>query len=141
MAPGVPRLRKAVTEDNQGPHTLLSHMHTNPVRFDDAVLHLGHRGLHLAVIAATALGDRSRCLESGSRAPWKLGRKPEVFRLHRLLQRVGVDRQLAQALAGCRKDRVGDGGGNGRGPGLAHPARRLEALDDVDLDGRRLIHA
>src|SRR6516164_11037356 len=25
--------------------------------------------------------------------------------------------------------------------GLAHPARRLGALDDVDVDGRRLVHA
>src|SRR6266851_10386623 len=52
-----------------------------------------------------------------------------------------IDRQLSQTLAGCRKDRVGDGGNDGRGPGLAHPARRLEILDDVDLDRRRLIHA
>src|ERR1700704_1861810 len=60
---------------------------------------------------------------------------------HRLLQRGDVDRQLSQALAGCRKDRVGHCGNDGRSPGLAHSARRLEAPDDVDLDGRSLIHA
>jgi hypothetical protein len=30
---------------------------------------------------------------------------------------------------------------DGRGPRLAHPAQRLETLHDVDLGGRRLIHA
>src|SRR6266567_9615201 len=65
----------------------------------------------------------------------------KAFRSHRLLQRSGVDRQLSQALAGCGKDRVGHGGTDGRSPGLAHSARRLEILDDVDLEGRRLIHA
>src|SRR6266446_5022262 len=52
-----------------------------------------------------------------------------------------IDRQLSQALAGCRKDRVGLRGNDGRSPGLTHPARRLDTLDDVHLDGRRLIHA
>src|SRR5712691_6248613 len=52
-----------------------------------------------------------------------------------------IDRQLSQTLAGCRKDRVGHCGNDGRGPGLSHPARWLETLDDVDLDRRRLIHA
>src|SRR6266478_8914236 len=64
-----------------------------------------------------------------------------AFRSHRLLQRGGVDRQLSQALAGGCKDRVGDGGNDGRSPGLAHSAWRLGALDDVDLDSRNLIHA
>src|SRR6266851_3631425 len=69
-------------------------------------------------------------------APERATCSPEqvAFRSHRLLQRGGVDRQLSQALAGRRKDRVGDGGSDGRGPGLAHPARRLGTLDDVDLD-------
>src|SRR5262249_53950250 len=57
------------------------------------------------------------------------------------LQLGGVDRQFAYALASRGKDRVGDRGHNGRCPGLAHPARRLEILHDVDLDGRCLIHA
>ena len=57
-----------------------------------------------------------------------------VFGSHRLPQRGGVDRQLSQALAGCRKDCVGHSGDDGRGPGLAHSARRLGTLDNVDLD-------
>src|SRR6202035_3382366 len=56
-----------------------------------------------------------------------------MFRSRRLLQRAGVDRQLSQALAGCRKDR--------RGAGFAHAARRLATLNYVDLDGRRLVDA
>src|SRR3981189_693752 len=58
-----------------------------------------------------------------------------------LLQSRGVDRQLSQGLASCRKDRVGYCRSDGRSPGLTHSARRLETLDDVDLDGRRLIDA
>ena len=64
-----------------------------------------------------------------------------VLGSHRLPRRGGVDRQLAQALAGCRKDCVGHSGDDGRGPGLAHSARRLGTLDNVDLDGRRLVYA
>src|SRR6266851_309215 len=52
-----------------------------------------------------------------------------------------IDRQLSQTLAGCRKDRVGHCRNDGRSPGLTHAARRLETLDDVDLDDRRLVHA
>src|SRR5438067_370061 len=48
--------------------------------------------------------------------------------------------QGSQALAGGRKDRVGDRGDDRRGPGLAHPSRRLAAVHDVNLDGRRLVH-
>src|SRR6266436_51367 len=64
-----------------------------------------------------------------------------IFRSRPLLQRRGVDRQLSQALASCRKDRVCHCRSDGRSPGLTHSARRLETLDDVDLDGRRLIDA
>src|SRR5438477_10985715 len=64
-----------------------------------------------------------------------------VFRSHRLLQDGGVDRKLSQALASCSKDRVGHCWHDGGSPGLAHSARRLRTLDDVNLDGRRLIHA
>src|SRR6267378_3985450 len=64
-----------------------------------------------------------------------------MFRSRPLLQRRGVDRQLSQALASCRKDRVCHCRSDGRSPGLTHSARRLETLDDVDLDGRRLIDA
>jgi hypothetical protein len=48
---------------------------------------------------------------------------------------------LRKALAGCREDRVGDRGNDGRRSGFAHSARRLGALDDVDLDGGRLVDA
>ena len=64
-----------------------------------------------------------------------------LLRSGRLLQCGGVERQLAQALAGCREDRVGDRGNDDRRSGFAHPARRLGALDDVDLDGGRLVDA
>ena len=64
-----------------------------------------------------------------------------VFRSRRLLQSCSVDRQLSQALPGCREDRVGDGGNDGRRPRLAHPARRFRALHDMDLDRRCLIDA
>src|SRR3984893_19003219 len=64
-----------------------------------------------------------------------------VSRSHRLLQRGVVDGQLSQALSGCSKDCVGHGGNDGRSPALAHPARRLRALYDMDFDGRRLIDA
>src|SRR6267378_7637949 len=62
-----------------------------------------------------------------------------MFRSRPLLQRSGVDRQLSQALASCRKDRVGYCRADQRSPGLAHSAWWLRTLDDVDLDGRRLI--
>src|SRR5258705_12358106 len=64
-----------------------------------------------------------------------------VSRSHRQLQDGGIDRQLSQALASCGKDRVCDCGNDGRRPSLAHSARRLRTLDDVNLDGRRLVHA
>src|SRR3984893_10299169 len=52
-----------------------------------------------------------------------------------------VDCQFAEAFAGSRKYCVDHCGHDGRSPGLTHSARRLEILDDVDLDGRRLVHA
>src|SRR5262249_56332733 len=58
-----------------------------------------------------------------------------------LLQEGAGDWDLAQALAGCGKDRVGDGGHDRRGPGFAHAARRLDVLNDVDVDRRGLVHA
>jgi hypothetical protein len=44
-----------VTKDNQGARALLGNMHTNAVCFDDAVPHLGRRGLTLAVDALLKL--------------------------------------------------------------------------------------
>src|SRR3974390_1756656 len=52
----------------------------------------------------------------------------------------GIDWQLPHSLAGCSKDSIGDRGNDRRSPGLAHPARRLGTLDDMDLDRWRLIH-
>ena len=54
-----------------------------------------------------------------------IGRKPELFCSHPLLQRSGVDRQLSQALAGCRKDRVGDCREDGIQSALAYAKRNL----------------
>jgi hypothetical protein len=48
---------------------------------------------------------------------------------------------ILQALTGCGKDRVRDGGNDRRCPRLAHATRRFRAVDDVDLNGRCLIHA
>jgi hypothetical protein len=52
-----------------------------------------------------------------------------------------INGQLAQALAGGGEDRVRDCRNNGGSPRLAHPARELRVFDDVDLNGRRLVHA
>ncbi len=73
-----------------------------------------------------------RCLRQG----WTF-----AFCSHRLLQHAAVDGHLSQALAGCGKDRVGHCGNDDRSPGFAHSTRRLGTLDNVDLDGRRLVHA
>src|ERR1700722_9918541 len=59
----------------------------------------------------------------------------------RLPQRRRVDGHLSQPLSGCREDRVGDSGDDRRGPWFAHSTWRLRILDDVNLDGRRLVHA
>jgi hypothetical protein len=48
---------------------------------------------------------------------------------------------LRKRLPVATKITVDHCGDDWRGPGLAHSARRLETLDDVDLDGRRLVHA
>src|SRR5262249_48017507 len=45
MAPRVPGLRKAVTENDQRSSALLGQMHMDAVRFNDTVLHLIHRCL------------------------------------------------------------------------------------------------
>src|SRR4051794_11125974 len=64
-----------------------------------------------------------------------------MFSSRPLLPRRRVDRQLSPAVARCRKKRLCPRRSDGRSPGLTHSARRLETLDDVDLDGRRLIDA
>src|SRR2546428_2647529 len=48
--------------------------------------------------------------------------------------------KLANAFARRRKDRIGHCGSDRRGSGLAHPSRRLDAVHDVNLDCRRLVH-
>src|SRR5262249_38764183 len=55
----------------------------------------------------------------------------------RYSQRSRVDRHLAQALAGCGEDRVGDCGDNGRSSSFAHTAGWLGAFDDVHFNRRR----
>ena len=45
MAPGIPALRKAVTEDDERTHALLSDVHANTIRLDNAMLHLAHHDL------------------------------------------------------------------------------------------------
>src|SRR5262245_3799146 len=52
-----------------------------------------------------------------------------------------IDGKLPQALACCGKDRVGHCRGNSRSPGFADSARWVLTLDNVNLDGRRLIDA
>src|SRR5262249_26801297 len=58
-----------------------------------------------------------------------------------LLQHGGVDGHLSQPFAGRCKDRIGHCRNDGRSPALAHSARRLGALNDMNLDRRRLIDA
>src|SRR5205085_3725095 len=57
------------------------------------------------------------------------------------LQVRGIDRQLADALAGGGEDGTGDRGREGRQARLADTARRFRALHDVHLDLRHLIDA
>src|SRR6516225_4667783 len=55
--------------------------------------------------------------------------------------RGALDRQAAQGHAGCRVDRVAQGGRTSGGACLADSARMLTALDHVDVDRRRLVDA
>src|SRR5712672_1578457 len=59
----------------------------------------------------------------------------------RLPQRCGIDGHLPQPLASGRKNRIDDCRNDGRSPALAHSARWLRALNDMDLDRGYLIHA
>lgn len=45
MAPGIPRLREAVAEDDRRPGSLLGDIDADAVRFDDACNRLRHIGL------------------------------------------------------------------------------------------------
>jgi hypothetical protein len=45
MAPGIPALREAVTENDERAYTLLGYVHANTIRLDNAVLHLAHHDL------------------------------------------------------------------------------------------------
>src|SRR5207247_10881058 len=53
MAPRVPRLRKAMTHDDERALTGLRDVHPDPVRLDDAMANLGHS---ISPIAATGTG-------------------------------------------------------------------------------------
>jgi hypothetical protein len=46
VAPGIPALWKAMTEDNERAHALLSDMHAYAIRLNNAVLNLAHSDLH-----------------------------------------------------------------------------------------------
>src|SRR4030095_583866 len=48
--------------------------------------------------------------------------------------------ELAKSLASRRVDRIGHCWRDRGGPCFAHPARRLAAVDDVNLDCGRLVH-
>src|SRR2546423_15278203 len=63
------------------------------------------------------------------------------FRSRWLLQGCGIDGHLSQPLAGRGKDCISDCRNDGRSPGLTHPAWRLGALNDVNLDRGCLIDA
>src|SRR5580704_14940875 len=52
-----------------------------------------------------------------------------------------INRQLAQAFARGGEDRIRDRGSDGGRSRFAHPTGGFGILDDVHLDGRRLIHA
>src|SRR5260370_16754088 len=58
-----------------------------------------------------------------------------------MFHKAGIDLHLGQAPARGGKDGVGDRGNEGLWPGLTHPAGRLRTLDDVYLDGRRIVDA
>ena len=45
VAPGIPALREAVTEDDKRTHTLLSDVHAHTIRLDNAMLYLAHHDL------------------------------------------------------------------------------------------------
>jgi hypothetical protein len=45
VAPGIPALREAVTENDKRTHPLLSDVHANTIRLDHAMLHLAHHDL------------------------------------------------------------------------------------------------
>src|SRR5262249_16666706 len=60
---------------------------------------------------------------------------------HGQFQRGGVDGHLTQTLAGRSKDCIGHCRNDGGRTALAHPGRRFEILYNMDLDGRRLVHA
>src|SRR5215831_14907965 len=45
VAPGIPALREAVTEDDERTHTLLSDVHAHTIRLDNAMLYLAHHDL------------------------------------------------------------------------------------------------
>ncbi len=59
----------------------------------------------------------------------------------RLLSSASVQRQLAQALAGEREDRVRDRRRDRRHAGSPTPPDLLRARHDVHLDLRHLVHA
>ncbi len=57
MAPGIPGLREAVTEQDQRTFALLGDVHSNPIGLDRAVPHLVHGSLHSELACICDEGD------------------------------------------------------------------------------------
>src|SRR6202008_2756239 len=55
VAPGIPRLREPMAEDDQGARPLLGDVHANAVRLDGAVLDLAHGRLLCNLTTAASL--------------------------------------------------------------------------------------
>src|SRR5262245_49354544 len=64
VSPGIPTLRKTVTQDHEWALTLLSNVHPDPVGVDEPVVHLCH--VSSSRLIAPALG--SRTIELSGRA-------------------------------------------------------------------------
>src|SRR5262245_11069030 len=55
VAPGIPALRKTMTEDNEWTHPLLSDVDTHTIRLDHAMLYLAHHDLQRELCAVLIL--------------------------------------------------------------------------------------
>src|SRR3954466_7593518 len=98
-------------------------------------------------IASSNDADLLRC-PSSQRRLTQANKKPGLsrgpgFRFAACLDlKLGrLNRQLADTLAGGRKDRAGKRGGESRQAWFADPARGFRAFHDVNLDLRHLVHA
>jgi hypothetical protein len=102
----------------------------------------GRKGLPVYVLRQDRSENRLGLADGSYQSPFSSSAALQAaIDSHRLFQHAGVDRHLAQALTGCGKDRISDGGNDRRCPALTQATRRLRAFNDVDLNSRRLIHA